>query len=137
MFRLYTSDQPKNIHFLKNLPMNILIKFGSNWHNGFREDLKQTTPFLQLWAFIVYFRLIKKTYSFKRTIQWTFLPSSYSLFQRRRLKCKSLTTMTMPRTSSPNKASFFLDMTFSKRVITALKLVLSTFQNNMHISIWL
>ena len=38
LFLLCTFDQQKNINFVRDRPMNILIEFSSNWHSGFREE---------------------------------------------------------------------------------------------------
>ena len=56
-------------HFLKDHPLNITTKFGSNWPGGFREeDSKQITPCLTPLnlLFLVYFRSTKKTHNLCR-----------------------------------------------------------------------
>ena len=38
LFLLCTSDQQKNINFVRDYPMNILTEFSFNWPSGFTEE---------------------------------------------------------------------------------------------------
>ena len=83
----------KNINFLEDHSMNIPTKFCSNGHQWFqRRRLKTDNTLFDTFGPLVSCELPlnkKKQYTFKRTIQWTFLPSLVQIslaFEEKKIK---------------------------------------------------